>query len=31
MQAVTCPDDEPLREMIEVAIHRLFEALTPVF
>uniref|UniRef100_A0A3Q2DHV9 Cleavage and polyadenylation specific factor 3 n=1 Tax=Cyprinodon variegatus TaxID=28743 RepID=A0A3Q2DHV9_CYPVA len=30
-RAVTCPDDEPLREMIEVAVHRLFDALTPAF
>ncbi|PWA14338.1 hypothetical protein CCH79_00018499 [Gambusia affinis] len=25
-RAVTCPDDEPLREMIEVAIHRLLNS-----
>lgn len=29
LQAVVCSDDESLREMVEVAVHRLHDALSP--
>ncbi|XP_068609539.1 cleavage and polyadenylation specificity factor subunit 3 [Brachionichthys hirsutus] len=28
-RAVTCAEDEPMREMVEVAVHRLYDALSP--
>ncbi|XP_069028674.1 cleavage and polyadenylation specificity factor subunit 3-like [Embiotoca jacksoni] len=30
-RSVTCVEDESLREMVEVAIHRLYDALSPTF
>lgn len=29
LQAVTCSDDGSLREMVEVAVQRLYDALSP--
>uniref|UniRef100_A0A3Q3G3F2 Cleavage and polyadenylation specificity factor subunit 3 n=1 Tax=Labrus bergylta TaxID=56723 RepID=A0A3Q3G3F2_9LABR len=29
LQAVSCAEDESLREMVEVAVHRLYDALSP--
>lgn len=29
LQVVTCAEDETLREMVEVAVHRLYDALSP--
>lgn len=31
LQLVSCAEDETLREMIEVAVHRLHDALSPAF
>lgn len=31
LQSVSCAEDETLREMIEVAVHRLYDALSPAF
>eukprot|EP00064_Thunnus_orientalis_P017572 superscaffoldBa00003778_g17656 len=30
-RSVTCAEDETLREMVEVAVHRLYDALSPTF
>lgn len=31
LQSVSCAEDETLREMIEIAVHRLYDALSPAF
>ncbi|XP_029984411.1 cleavage and polyadenylation specificity factor subunit 3-like isoform X2 [Sphaeramia orbicularis] len=30
-RSVSCPEDESLRDMVEVAVHRLYDALSPAF